>query len=170
MVTLRSRLFALGALAALLPLSLACDDADPLPDRNDDPDPIADEPPPPVEVDDEALAETFGCDVAVVALDEEADGEFADAACTLDDGRAVAYYAFGLDEADTVTAEAGSAWFDTVLYLYDAEGALLAENDDLDWYDDNSRLVIELERGVYVAGVSAYDTEAAGSYRFAATR
>jgi len=170
MVTLRSRLFALGALAALLPLSLACDDADPLPDRNDDPDPIADEPPPPVEVDDKALAETFGCDVAVVALDEEADGEFADAACTLDDGRAVAYYAFGLDEADTVTAEAGSAWFDTVLYLYDAEGALLAENDDLDWYDDNSRLVIELERGVYVAGVSAYDTEAAGSYRFAATR
>src|SRR5690606_39885676 len=90
LVPLRSRLFALGALAALLPLSLACDDADPLPDRNDDPDPIADEPPPPVEVDDEALAETFGCDVAVVALDEEADGQFAGPAAPLALAAAVA--------------------------------------------------------------------------------
>jgi hypothetical protein len=165
MATPLSRLL---ALAALLPLALACDATDPRPDL-DGPDP-ADEPPPPVDVDAEALALAFGCDVTVVALGEEAEGEFAEAPCVLDDGRAVAFFAFGLDEADTVTAEAGSAWFDTMLYLYDAEGAVLAENDDADWYDANSRLEAALDRGVYVAGLAAFDTTAVGAYRFMAVR
>ncbi|HYG67988.1 MAG TPA: hypothetical protein VD838_10025 [Anaeromyxobacteraceae bacterium] len=173
MYTPLSRLFALFALVALLPIGLACDDADvidrpPGDDGNVDGD--DDTPPAPIEVDAEALAAAFGCDVTVVALGTQAEGMFEDAACRLDDGRAVVYYAFGVDEEDEVTAEAGSAWFDTVLYLYDDQGDVLVENDDVDPFDTNSRLEAELERGVYVAGLTAFDSTSSGFYRFMAAR
>ena len=169
MFTLRSRLLALGALAALLPLSLACDITEPAP-RNPDVDDGGDEPPPPVEVDAEALKGVFGCDVAVVALGEQAEGEFADAPCRLEDGRPAVYYAFGLDEAGSVTAQADAAWFDTLLYLYDAEGTQLAMNDDVNPFDTNARLDADLGRGVYVAGVTALDSTSTGFYRFLVSR
>src|SRR5690606_7763729 len=111
----------------------------------------------PVEVDAEALEAVFGCEVNVVAIDEQAEGMFEDAPCRLEDGRSVIYYAFGVDEDATVTAAVGSAWFDTVLLLHDAEGTLLGENDDVDPFDTNSRLEADVARGVYVAGLTSFE-------------
>jgi hypothetical protein len=167
MSTSLSRLLFLGVVAALLPFSLACDDADPDSGR---PRPTLNDDEPPVEVDAEALKAVFDCDVTVVAVGEPAEAELADAPCRFDDGRAMAYYAFGLDEAAALTVEAGSAWFDTVLYLYDHKGDPLGENDDIDPFNTNSRLTADLERGVYVAVVTSFEPEAAGFYRVAASR
>jgi hypothetical protein len=121
-------------------------------------------------VDTDALAGVLGCDVARLDVGEGAEGDLADAACALDDGRAVAYYAFGADAPDTYVLAVGSAWFDTVLYLYDEEGTRIAENDDASPWDTNSRFLTDLDRGVYVLGVSSFEPEAGGAYRVVADR
>ena len=113
----------------------------------------------------EALKAVFGCDVAILKPGEDAEGDLDDATCKLDDGRFVAYYAFASEPEDAAYAvEAASAWFYTVLGLYDDKGEFLAENDDLGPFDTNSRLDVELKRGVYVAAVSSFDAST-GPYR-----
>ncbi len=175
-------------LLALAPLTAGCDDAEPFDPIEDVDDPDTDDPEgddsdsedpegeesddpdgddPPTEVDAEALAELFGCEVAVVAFDTAAEGALdPEGDCVLDDGRMVDYYAFLLTEDTPLAVEALSDAFDTVLSLYDADGALLAENDDMSGDNTDSVIEVEVPAGVYVAALSAFEAGQSGAYLF----
>lgn len=75
------------------------------------------------------------------------------------DGTATGYYRFRLSQPSPVTLRASSPTLDASMRLFDAQGALLAENDDAD--DLNARLdfPVGLDAGDYCIGVLALSPE-----------
>lgn len=71
-------------------------------------------------------------------------------------------YVLELDRTALVTIDLNSTAFDTVLDVYDAAGARLADNDDFDGTD--ARVVLRLAPGTYVIDASAFWEDGSGPY------
>ncbi len=72
-------------------------------------------------------------------------------------------YAFDLERPALLVASLASFDFDTVLYVMDEAGTVLAENDDVASGTD-SQAMVELEPGRYLVVASSWSSESAGSY------
>ncbi len=78
------------------------------------------------------------------------------------DSMDVDMYKFTVDQTGTFSAEAiaqqleNASLLDTSIILYDANGNVIASNDD--YYDDDSYLTVDLKAGTYYVGVSASGT------------
>ncbi len=73
-------------------------------------------------------------------------------------------YPFELTSATRVTFDLQSSDVDTYLYLFDAEGNLVDENDDRSEDDFNALLQVSLEPGRYVVLSSSYAVLEQGGY------
>ena len=72
-------------------------------------------------------------------------------------------YQFTLTSTRTVTIDLASNDFDAYLYLFNAAGTVIAQNDDYDWAYD-SRLSLSLPAGTYSIGATSYGRDEQGSY------
>jgi len=72
-------------------------------------------------------------------------------------------YAFDLDRPALLVASLTSSDFDTVLYVMDESGAVVAENDDT-MSSTDSQAMIDLEPGRYYVVASSWSAESGGSY------
>lgn len=79
-------------------------------------------------------------------------------------GRYYDVYAFQPQAQDTVAVTVTSATFDTYLYIYDADGALLAENDDAAEGSTDAGLSLQVVPACYRVEVTSFDSEETGSY------
>jgi hypothetical protein len=183
------------AALALLMFTAGCDNTYGIDEIDDDvvnprPDPVepgpgpvkpgpapVDPEPEPDAIDTAALAEALGCaTVDVTEVDATERGELGAGDCVLEADRFVEYeggefvdaYAFRLTEATTLRLDLRAAGMDMYLYLTDADGELLASNDDRDpgdpAADENALVEADLEPGVYVALATSFDEEEAGRY------
>lgn len=78
-------------------------------------------------------------------------------------GGGAEYFAFEVEEETLVLAAMSSAELDAYLTLFDATGAVVAENDD-DGYTTDAMLVALLEPGAYVLAASTYYVGEVGAY------
>ena len=78
-------------------------------------------------------------------------------------GGGAEYFAFEVEEETLVLAAMSSAELDAYLTLFDATGAIVAENDD-DGYTTDAMLVALLEPGAYVLAASTYYVGEVGAY------
>ena len=101
-----------------------------------------------------AQAYTFG---AIV------NGTLGNGDCVVPDGAYMDRYTFTLATARTVTINLTSDDFDAYLYLFNAQGAIIAQNDDAGTSLD-SRISLSLPAGTYSIGASAFDEFEAGQY------
>src|SRR5690606_7677538 len=72
-------------------------------------------------------------------------------------------YAFDLDRPALLVASLTSSDFDTVLYVMDESGAVVAENDDT-MSSTDSQAMIDLEPGRYYVVASSWSAESGASY------
>ena len=79
-------------------------------------------------------------------------------------GRYYDVYGFQPQAQDTVAVAVTSATFDTYLYVYDADGALLAENDDAEEGSTDAALTLQVVPGCYRVVVTSFDIEETGGY------
>ena len=84
--------------------------------------------------------------------------------CVTPDGAYIDRHQFTLATARTVTITMTSDEVDSFLYLFDAQGAMLARNDDQGIETFDSRISVSLPAGTYAIGASAYDQFEAGAY------
>lgn len=75
------------------------------------------------------------------------------------DGTQTGYYRFTLAQAMSLTLRSASPDLDPILRLYDAEGALLAENDDADGLDSRLDFASPLAAGDYCIAVAAISAQ-----------
>lgn len=73
-------------------------------------------------------------------------------------------YGFQPVEQMTATISLTSSEFDAYLYVYEADGTLLAENDDVSADTVNARLTLELVPVCYRIEVTTFDTGVTGDY------
>lgn len=78
-------------------------------------------------------------------------------------GGGAEYFSFELEEETLLLAAMRSSELDAYLTLYDATGAVVAENDD-DGYSTDAMLVALLEPGSYVIAASTYFFGQVGEY------
>jgi len=78
-------------------------------------------------------------------------------------GGGAEFFAFEVEEETLLLATMSSFDLDPYLTLYDASGAVVAENDD-DGYSTNSMLVALLQPGSYVIAASTYFAGETGAY------
>ena len=111
----------------------------------------------------------LGCTIAQpYTVGTTANGTLASTDCADSDGTPLDRYDFSLTSSQTVTFNLQSAEFDTFLYLFDADGALMAYNDDIVG-STNSRLTVALAAGSYAIGASGYYTDSRGTYTLSST-
>lgn len=79
-------------------------------------------------------------------------------------GRYYDLYRFEPTVGTTPTISLGSAAFDTYLYVYDAGGALMAENDDAGLSIEDSALSLPFDPGCYRIEVTSFADAATGEY------
>ena len=79
-------------------------------------------------------------------------------------GRYYDVYAFEPQAQDTVTVTAASSEFDAYLYVYDAAGELLAENDDAAEGSTDAGLSLQVVPGCYRVEVTSLGSGATGAY------
>lgn len=72
-------------------------------------------------------------------------------------------YAIELSEAAMLSVSLSSPDYDTMLYVMDEAGTILAENDDSGSTTD-SQVLVELEAGRYLVVASAWSSDAVGSF------
>lgn len=72
-------------------------------------------------------------------------------------------YAFDLERRALLVASLTSLDFDTVLYVMDESGAVVAENDD-SMSSTDSQVMIDLEPGRYFVVASSWSSDSAGAY------
>lgn len=80
-------------------------------------------------------------------------------------GRSVDFWFLYVPGTATVDISLSSGEFDTYLILTDPSLSILDENDDASGTTLNSRLSLQLSPGVYVIGVTSYDSGETGSYQ-----
>lgn len=81
-------------------------------------------------------------------------------------------YGFSLAQPTVLRLDATSNDFDTYLYLFDAAGFMVAENDDADYseasdYDTSSTIMMLLQPGDYVVYVSSWSADGVGAFDLA---
>jgi len=104
----------------------------------------------------------LGCDASQAhAIGAMVNGRLDASDCVAVTGHFLDRHEFTLSEVRTVTVDL-RADFDAFLYLFDASGAIIAENDD--WSGLDSRISITLPPGTYSLGASSYHPGATGSY------
>ena len=79
-------------------------------------------------------------------------------------GRYYDVYSFEPQAQDTVTVTATSSEFDAYLYVYDAAGGLLAENDDAAEGSTDAGLSLQVVPGCYRIEVTSLSRGATGAY------
>lgn len=88
------------------------------------------------------------------------DGQLSDGGITLANSAAeVPYYRFTLENDTPITIKAGGLSADPYLFLYDANGMLLAENDDYESRDARIDMPDGLAAGEYCIGMRALSDE-----------
>ena len=90
-------------------------------------------------------------------------GELAASDCAFGDGSFVDFYNTALTTAGTYAFSQSSSRFDTYLALYDANGNLVAFNDDFGSGSD-SKVKAILPAGNFVLGANSYDAGVVGPY------
>lgn len=76
----------------------------------------------------------------------------------------VKLYRFTVDKAKILTIDQTSPIIDTYLILLNQQSRVLGVNDDRDRTTTDSRIVIHLPAGTYIAGASAFDATDIGPY------
>lgn len=105
----------------------------------------------------------FGCtDAQSYSIGSTVNGTLTASDCATPQGRRFDRYDFTLTIAASVTIDLVSS-FDTYLYLFDADGQVIAQDDD-GGVGYNSRLAIYLQAGTYSIGASSYGEGATGRY------
>lgn len=117
------------------------------------------------------LEATFDCDVEALSLGDSDSGDLDNDDCTLGDDSSIDYYAFRLSEDEDVQIDLESDDFDTFLALFDEDGDLLEQNDDIETgVNTDSRITTALDAGLYVIGANAFDPEETGDYTVSLAR
>lgn len=106
----------------------------------------------------------FNCTVAqAYTLGSTVNGTLGTGDCVTPDAAWMDRHQFSLASPRRVTIDLTSTAFDTYLYLFNADGTVIAENDDTgDSY--NSRLSLSLPAGTYSIGATSFDAGGEGSY------
>ncbi|MEL6897469.1 MAG: trypsin-like serine protease [Planctomycetota bacterium] len=107
-------------------------------------------------------ADNPGRDATIINLDADGAGNDAGVFEVAGDRDA---FAFSVDaDGETTIALGGqNAVVDTVLRIYDADGQLIGENDDIDGGLD-SRVILDLDAGLYYAVAATYNDSETGAY------
>ncbi|HYE97183.1 MAG TPA: DVUA0089 family protein [Rubricoccaceae bacterium] len=121
------------------------------------------------------LEAALGCSLeGQLSKNEPLTGALDGADCTLEPGRFTFYdgenvdaYAFRLTASEDVRLNLMSDDFDTILHLLDEDGAVVATNDDRfpGGGSTDSEIRADLDAGSYIAVVTSFDMDEAGSYR-----
>ncbi|HYE97180.1 MAG TPA: hypothetical protein VD962_13340 [Rubricoccaceae bacterium] len=144
------------ALVGLLAVA-GCSSGDPDDDNNDGGLSAADR---------ETLETALGCDtVASLSLDDAESAALSTTDCAGFNGSYIDYYGFRLTSATGVVIEMESDEMNPYLWLYNAEGDVIAQNDDIEPVTNlNSRIQISLEAGLYAIGANNLSTGVTGAY------
>ena len=100
------------------------------------------------------------CDAMAIASDDDVTGTLSDACMSSNEDRAGSYalfYSITLDSASTVSIElsaANDSGVDPYLYVTNADGDIVAENDDDDGL--NSAVSVDLAAGTYTIEATTY--------------
>ena len=115
-------------------------------------------------------AATDPCQTAIaITVGQTLNGTLSTSSCVLDDGTYIDFYSFNGTAGQAVSISLSSSAFDTYLYLLDADGNTVEEDDDSNNSTD-SRIpmdagVITLpSTGTFYIGVNSYDAGATGAY------
>ncbi len=116
-------------------------------------------------------APTGPCDSAIpIILGQPVSGTLSASSCLLNDGSYIDYYSFSGTAGQAISVSLTSSAFDTYLYLLDADGNVIEENDDTSSATTDSRIpmgagVVTLpSTGTYYIGANSYDAGQTGAY------
>jgi hypothetical protein len=91
-------------------------------------------------------------------------GQFTTADCRLNSGEYIDFYDVTLPSAQAISFRMGSSAVDTWLELYNADGDILAVNDDVSDGDTNSQINLFAPSGDYFLVASTFEAGELGSY------
>ena len=105
------------------------------------------------------------CEAANINLGAVINGSLASGACQLVTGEFVVFYKFTIADTRGVRIRQSSAAFDTYVLLLDADGDVIAENDDISTPTNlNSELFALLPAGTYIVGATSFDVGETGAF------
>lgn len=113
---------------------------------------------------------TDPCDNSVTyTLGSTASASLGTADCRLSTGEYVDFYSANLPSAQAVAFNMSSTAFDTWLELYDANGNLLAFNDDAVGAGNNSSVKVFAPSGNYFLAATSFSSSVTGAYQLSST-
>lgn len=105
------------------------------------------------------------CEATNINLGAVINSSLAQGACQLTTGEFVVFYKFTITSTRGVRIRQSSAAFDTYLLLLDADGDVVAENDDISTPTNlNSELFALLPAGTYIVGATSFDVGETGAF------